>query len=410
MTLKEKKVGIFIDSRKKSGGAYQELLYTLRAIKRGNKDKIKFVIIATSKKLDLELEKEDFELYYLSLNSFSRYIALIRNFSPLIRKIKKFYFFKNKFENFLKLKNIDLVYFVGPSQYSLYLEDTKFFLTVPDVSVRENLEFPEIVDNSEFLRKDYIFQKSLPRALGIITNSEIIKERISFFYNILKERIYIINHKPSVAIEEFEKIDLKLQNLVRDNFKLPKDFIFYPAMYLPHKNHKTLIEALEILKKDNVNQNLKLVCCGNDIGYLENLKLFSKKLGLEKEIIFLDFVEDKHLPYLYLDSSMLIMPSLIGPTNIPPWEAFKMKKPVIYSDINGIKDVLGNSVHYVNPLDAKEIAHSINKILSDSSFRDNLIKQGSIKLEEKKKLNDFSNFFKIIRNYRKIQKLWSLKN
>ena len=37
---------------------------------------------------------------------------------------------------FLKQKNIDLVYFVGPSQYSLYLDDTKFFMTVPDVSVR----------------------------------------------------------------------------------------------------------------------------------------------------------------------------------------------------------------------------------------------------------------------------------
>ena len=407
MTTKEKKVGIFIDSRKKSGGAYQELLYTIKAIKKENKDKIKFVIIATSKNLDLELEKIDFEIHYFSLNPLSRYIAFLRNFSPLIRKIKKFYFFQNKFENFLKSKSVDLVYFVGPSQYSLYLEDIKFFLTVPDVSVRENLEFPEIVDNSEFLRKDYIFHKSLPRALGIITNSEIIKERISFFYKILKDRIFIINHKPSIAIEEFEKIDLKLQSTIRDNFNLPKDYIFYPAMYLPHKNHKTLIEALEVLKKENANQHLKLVCCGNDIGYLENLKLFSKKLGLEKEIIFLDFVKDEYLPYLYLDSSMLIMPSLIGPTNIPPWEAFKMKKPVIYSDLKGISDVLGNSVHYVDPLNAQEIASSINKILSDSSYRENLIKQGSIKLEEKKKLNDFSNFFKIILNYRKIQKLWN---
>ena len=121
-------------------------------------------------------------------------------------------------------------------------------------------------------------------------------------------------------------------------------------------------------------------------------------------------MKDEYLPYLYLKSSMVIVPSLIGPTNIPPWEAFKMKKPVIYSDLEGIKDVLGNSVHYVDPFDAQEIANSINKILSDSSFRDNLIKQGSIKLEEKKKLNDFSNFFKIIRNYRKIQKLWCLKN
>ena len=53
-----------------------------------------------------------------------------------------------------------------------------------------NLEFPEIVDSSEFQRKDEIFQKSLPRALSIITNCEIIKKRISFFYRILEEKNY----------------------------------------------------------------------------------------------------------------------------------------------------------------------------------------------------------------------------
>ena len=57
MISDKKKVAIFIDSRKKSGGAYHEFLYTLRNIKKGNKQNIKFVIIATSKNLDLELEK-----------------------------------------------------------------------------------------------------------------------------------------------------------------------------------------------------------------------------------------------------------------------------------------------------------------------------------------------------------------
>ena len=159
MISDKKKIAIFIDSRKKSGGAYQEFLYTLRNIKKGNKQNIKFVIIATSKNLDLELEKENFETYYFSLNPFFRYLAFLRNYSPFVRAMKKFYFFQNKFENFLKKNNIDLVYFVGPSQYSLYLEDTKFIINVPDVSVRENLEFPEIVNNSEFLRKDNIFKK-----------------------------------------------------------------------------------------------------------------------------------------------------------------------------------------------------------------------------------------------------------
>ena len=48
-------------------------------------DKIKFILIATSKKLNLDLEKENFETYYFSLNILSRYIAYLRNFSPFVR-------------------------------------------------------------------------------------------------------------------------------------------------------------------------------------------------------------------------------------------------------------------------------------------------------------------------------------
>ena len=59
MIKKEKNIGIFIDSRKKSGGAYQELLYTIQNIKKNNQDNFKFVIICTSKELDINLGKKN---------------------------------------------------------------------------------------------------------------------------------------------------------------------------------------------------------------------------------------------------------------------------------------------------------------------------------------------------------------
>ena len=407
MQKKKLNVAIFLDSRKRSGGAYQELLYTLRNIKKANNKDHNFILIATSKKLDLKLEGENFETYYFSLNIISRYIAYLRNFSSFVRGIKKFFFFENKFEKFLNNKNIDLVYFVGPSQYSLYLENTKFFMNVPDVSVRENLEFPEIVDNLEFQRKENIFNKSLPRAIAIITNSEIIKKRISFFYRILEERIFIIDHQPSSSVDDFQQINKQTQDEFRKKFKLPSNYLFYPAMYLPHKNHLTLINALNILQKESNIKNLNLVCCGNDIGYLQNLKKFTIQEGLEKNVIFLDFIKDEYLPYLYLDSSILVMPSLIGPTNIPPWEAFKMKRPVIYSAIHGIKPVLGDAVCYVDPMDPNEIAKAVKKILEDKLYRDELIYKGTEKLSEIKNEDKFLNFFKIIRNFEKLKKTWS---
>ena len=86
MQKKKLNVAIFLDSRKRSGGAYQELLYTLRNIKKANKEDHNFILIATSKKLDLELEKENFETYYFSLNIISRYLAYLRNFNSFIRE------------------------------------------------------------------------------------------------------------------------------------------------------------------------------------------------------------------------------------------------------------------------------------------------------------------------------------
>ena len=133
---KEKKIAIFLDTRKQSGGEYQHLIYTINNLKVNNKNGYKFLIICLSKSLNLELEKKfDIEVKYFSLNSFERYINYLRNHNSLVRRVKK-YFFKNKFELFLKKNNVDIIYFTSPSQYSLYLEDTKFLITVPDVDHR----------------------------------------------------------------------------------------------------------------------------------------------------------------------------------------------------------------------------------------------------------------------------------
>ena len=405
--MKKIKIGIFVDSRKKSGGAYQEFIYTLNNIKKESSKfkNIDFLFICTSRKLDINLEKQNVNFLYFKLNGLERFICYLRNFGPFVRRIKKFFFFENKFEYFLKKNKVDLIYFVGPSQYSLYLEDIKFFINIPDVSHRENLEFPEIVDNNEFLRKEEILTNSLPRAIAVITNAEIIKKRISFFYNVLEEKIFVINHMPSLAVQNFVSSDLDKQRIFRKKFKLPQKYIFYPAMYLPHKNHITLINALKLLK-EIYKIDTSTVFCGNDIGYLDNLKNYALNNGLGDNIYFLDFVEDEYLPYLYLDASILVMPSLIGPTNIPPWEAFLMQVPVIYSNLEGIEGVLKDAVLYINPLNPNDIAESVFKVLLNENLRKNLVLKGNKRLEEVRNNNEFNIFFEIINRYQQSLKLF----
>ena len=199
-----KKIAIFIDARKESGGEYQHLLYTIDNIKRKNKKRYKFLIICLSRDLNIPLDSsEDIEVKFFSLNAVQRYICYLRNHNSFFSRLKNYFFLKNKFEDYLKKNNVDLVYFLSPSQYSLYLEDIKFLITVPDVDHREHLEFPEVVDKNEFQRKNEIFSKSLIKAQAVITNAEIIKNRLVKYYNISPERIFIISLRPALSIDNF---------------------------------------------------------------------------------------------------------------------------------------------------------------------------------------------------------------
>ena len=53
MSEQKQKIAIFVDSRKESGGEYQHLLYTIRNIKKNNKENYKFLIISLSKLMTL---------------------------------------------------------------------------------------------------------------------------------------------------------------------------------------------------------------------------------------------------------------------------------------------------------------------------------------------------------------------
>ena len=81
------------------------------------------------------------------------------------------------------------------------------------------------------------------------------------------------------------------QKKIRETLKLPENYLFYTAMYLPHKNHRNLIDALRILKLD-FKINFKMVFSGSDVGYLNNLKRYVSEQNLTNEVTFLNFVED----------------------------------------------------------------------------------------------------------------------
>ena len=213
--------------------------------------------------------------------------------------------------------------------------------------------------------------------------------------------------RPALSVKNFslEKIDNKKTEMLKKKYDLPEDYIYYPAMYLPHKNHKIIIDVVKHLKLKN--KKINVVFTGSDVGYKKNLIKYAKNKGVLESIKFLNFVDDNDLPYNYFYSKIIIFPVLIGPTFTPIWEAFKMKKPVIFSNLEGAKEVYGDAVYYINPFDVNEIVNAVEIINNDPNFKNNLVNKGLQQLESMEKDNQYNQVFKIIENYRQITRIWN---
>ena len=70
------------------------------------------------------------------------------------------------------------------------------------------------------------------------------------------------------------------------------------------------------------------------------------------------------------------MPTYFGPTNIPPYEAFRLGTPVLYPEELGIQDNIEDAILSIKYEDPNTMASQINKLLNDEQLRQNYIKKG----------------------------------
>jgi glycosyltransferase involved in cell wall biosynthesis len=76
------------------------------------------------------------------------------------------------------------------------------------------------------------------------------------------------------------------------------------------------------------------------------------------------------------------MPTFLGPTNIPVLEAWSMGTPVIYSNIRGCREQLGNAGLLINPYSPRDIADKIEKIYTHPKLAMELVRKGKIKIKQ----------------------------
>jgi glycosyltransferase involved in cell wall biosynthesis len=192
---------------------------------------------------------------------------------------------------------------------------------------------PEFFSKPELAYRKLVYARTARASRRVITISEHARETLVERMGLPAERVRAIYF--GVDHERFRPAPGPRE-----------DFLFYPAVRWPHKNHERLFEAARTLGR-------RLVLTG---GGHEGKPV---PAGVEVR----GRVSDEELVRLFQTCAALVFPSLYEGFGQPPLEAMACATPVAVSDIPPLREVCGDAAAYFDPLDPDSIAAGVEEAL-----------------------------------------------
>lgn len=248
-----------------------------------------------------------------------------------------------------------------------------------------------IEDFEERLRAE---KEIMDTADRIIATSPPEKRDIMHYYNFdLENKIKII--PCGVNLKRFRKINSEnAKNYI--NHSSPKDkIILYVGRIDWRKGIETIIQAFPLVlnKLPKLRKNIKIMVIGGKIGKRGNkddkqeinrLKDISKRLRIEKKVLFLGRRDQKKLRYYYSAGDIFVTSPYYEPFGMTALEAMRCGIPIIASNVGGLSHVIENRKTglFFPPGNHKILANKITELLTNNKLRNKLIKNAERLVKE----------------------------
>jgi glycosyltransferase involved in cell wall biosynthesis len=259
---------------------------------------------------------------------------------------------------------MDCALWIFPSQDNLgYQVPFPVIVSIHDLMHRYEKDFPEVSAFGRYGLREHRFKNLVKWAQLVLVDSFVGKRHVMESYKADSDRVQPLPYVAPQYICQPEPVDFD------QIYKLPKKFIFYPAQFWAHKNHKRLISAAVIARSRC--PDISLVFTGRHLHCYASLLQHADELGMTDCIVFPGYVQDVYLSGFYRRARALVMPTFFGPTNIPPLEAFTCGCPVAVSDIYGMSEQARGCALLFDPSSVSDIAATIERLwLDDDLCRD----------------------------------------
>ena len=206
----------------------------------------------------------------------------------------------------------------------------------------------------------------------IICVSQSTKDDFKRFFSVDERKLSVIYHGVDENIfSPLREGESARASWVVRSLGIQKPFLLFVGTIEPRKNLKNLLEAFSLLKKRGSFGGV-LVVAGMKGWMVEGLEALTAKLGIIQEVIFLGWVEDEGLRYMYALAEIFIYPSFYEGFGFPILEAFHCGAAVVTSDVSSCPEIAKDAALLVDPRDPQKIAGAIEKILGDKNLKKTL--------------------------------------
>jgi glycosyltransferase involved in cell wall biosynthesis len=353
----------FFDGRPQDGGAYVHKRNMLKVFGLLKSQSIRTVVICSTPET-VAVAKEMGVEAVLRRKSVVRFVWGKLTSLGFLKKYFGGYLSRLPFglDHLLGRLGTDLAVFTGGDSRALQVLTHNYVIQVWDFCHLEHPEFPEVSHRGEFERREHLNRSTLPKATAMVVDSEYGARLLERAYGVQRSRIY---HAPFLFDLQFQRATLvdTVARSIQETYRLTSPYVFYPAQFWPHKNHKYILQALKVLK-DRGRVVPQAVFCGSDKGALDGVLRLAAELGVRERVNYCGFVPDAHMPYLYKGALALVMPTYFGPTNIPPMEARALGVPVCYSDLPAFREQMGTEASYVDLQSPESLADALETLMS----------------------------------------------
>lgn len=219
-------------------------------------------------------------------------------------------------------------------------------------------------ENSSFIKKIFyntIIKRGCRNAKYVFTVSEFSRQRIIQWSGISADKVINVGNGVSNKFTPLGEA---------------KDYGFdYILCVSNRKAHKNELRTIEAFKLADFKKKMRLVLTGKPD---EETKNYIEKLGLENDVIFTGYVDEKDFPALYRGAKALVFVSLYEGFGLPVIEAMASGIPVVTSNTTSLIEVSGGAAITVNPESISEIKNALLSVTHDIDLRNKLIQSGII--------------------------------